>query len=97
VRFRLVLALLAAVVERHYGRKAGLPAYALASAVGVSRLQRNKHYLSDVLAGATLGYILGRTVARVNGRPLEGSKGPQVSLTPVVGRRTRALVVAVTF
>ena len=88
---------LATVVERHYGWKAGLPAYAVASAVGVSRLQRNKHYLSDVLAGATLGYIVGRTVARVNGQPLEGPAGPQVSLTPVVGRRTRALVVAVTF
>ena len=88
---------LATVVERHYGWKAGLPAYAVASAVGVSRLQRNKHYLSDVLAGATLGYIVGRTVARVNGQPLEGPEGPQVSLTPVVGRRTRALVVAVTF
>jgi membrane-associated phospholipid phosphatase len=88
---------LAAVVERHYGWKAGLPAYAVASAVAVSRLQRNKHYVSDVLAGATLGYIVGRTVARVNGQPLEGPKGPQVTLTPVVGRRTRALVVAVTF
>jgi len=88
---------LAAVVERHYGWKAGVPAYALASAVGVSRLQRNKHYLSDVLAGATLGYLVGRTVVRVNGRPLEAPKGPQVSVSPVVGRRTRALMVAVTF
>jgi hypothetical protein len=88
---------LAVVVERHYGWKAGLPAYALASAVAVSRLQRNKHYLSDVLAGATLGYIVGRTVVRVNGGPVGSSKGAQVSLSPVVGRRTRALVVAVTF
>ena len=88
---------LAAVVERHYGWKAGLPAYAVASAVAVSRLQRNKHYVSDVLAGATLGYIVGRTVARVNGRPLDGPKGPQVSLTPLVGRRVRALVVSVSW
>jgi hypothetical protein len=88
---------LAAVAERHYGWKAGVPAYALASAVAASRLQRNKHYLSDVLAGATLGYIVGRTVVRVNGRPLGGPKGPQVSLSPVLARRTRALLVAVTF
>ena len=88
---------LAAVVERHYGWKGGVPAYALASAVAVSRLQRNKHYLSDVLAGATLGYVVGRTVARVNGGPVGSSKGPQVSLSPIVGRRTRAVVVAVTF
>jgi len=63
----------------------------------VSRLQRNKHYLSDVLAGATLGYIVGRTVVRVNGGPAGAAKGPQVSLSPVLGRRTRALVVAVKF
>jgi hypothetical protein len=88
---------LAAVLDRHYGWKAGGPAYALASAVAVSRLQRNKHYLSDVLAGATLGYVVGRTVVRVNGGPVGSSKGAQVSLSPVVGRRTRALVVAVTF
>ena len=88
---------LATVVERHYGWKAGLPAYALASAVAVSRLQRNKHYLSDVMAGATLGYIVGRTVVRVNGRPLEASRGLQVSVSPVVGRRTRAMSVAVSF
>jgi membrane-associated phospholipid phosphatase len=88
---------LAAVVERHYGWKAGIPAYALASAVGVSRLQRNKHYLSDVLAGATLGYVVGRTVVRVNGRPLEKPKGPRVSLNPVVGRRIHALLVSLSF
>jgi membrane-associated phospholipid phosphatase len=88
---------LATVVERHYGWKAGLPAYALASLVGVSRLQRNKHYLSDVLGGATLGYIVARTVVRVNGGAVEGTKGPQVSLSPVVGRRTRALLVGLSF
>jgi membrane-associated phospholipid phosphatase len=88
---------LAAVVERHYGWKGGVPAYALASAVAVSRLQRNKHYLSDVMAGATLGYLVGRTVVRVNGRPLEASRGPQVSVSPILGRRTRALSLAVSF
>jgi membrane-associated phospholipid phosphatase len=88
---------LAAVVERHYGWKGGVPAYALASVVAASRLQRNKHYLSDVMAGATLGYLVGRTVVRVNGRPLEASRGPQVSVSPILGRRTRALSLAVSF
>ncbi len=88
---------LAAVAERHYGWKAGVPAYAVASLVAVSRLQRNKHNLSDVAAGAAVGYIVGRTVVRVNGgRPGPGS-GASISVTPVVGRRTRGLVVAVAF
>ncbi|MCU0250456.1 MAG: phosphatase PAP2 family protein [Vicinamibacterales bacterium] len=88
---------LAAVAERHYGWKAGLPAYTLASLVAVSRLQRNKHYLSDVMAGATLGYIIGRTVVRVNGQPLLSPRGPQLSLSPVISKRTRGLVAQVEF
>jgi len=88
---------LAAVAERHYGWKAGLPAYTLAGLVAVSRLQRNKHYLSDVMAGATLGYLVGRTVVRVNGQPLQAPPGPQFSLTPVITRRSRALVAGITF
>jgi len=89
---------LAAVAERHYGWKAGLPAYTLASLVAVSRLHRNKHYLSDVMAGATLGYIVGRTVVRVNGKPLDPPRGgAHLSLSPVVGRRTRGIAATVTF
>ena len=88
---------LAAVAERHYGWKAGVPAYALASAVAVSRLQRNKHYLSDAMAGATLGYIVGRTVVRVNGQPLDPPRGAHLSLSPVISRRTRAVVACVEF
>jgi membrane-associated phospholipid phosphatase len=88
---------LAAVAERHYGWKAGVPAYTLASLVAVSRLQRNKHYLSDVMAGATLGYIVGRTVVRVNGQPLDPPRGAHLSLSPVISRRTRAVVACVEF
>jgi membrane-associated phospholipid phosphatase len=88
---------LAVVAERHYGWKAGLPAYTLASAVAVSRLQRNKHYLSDVMAGATLGYIVGRTVARVNSLAVDKPRVARFHLSPVVGRRARALVATVEF
>jgi membrane-associated phospholipid phosphatase len=88
---------LAVVAERHYGWKAGVPAYALASAVAVSRLQRNKHYLSDVLAGSTLGYIVGRTVVRVNGQPFDRPRAAQLSLSPIVTRHSRAVVAGITF
>jgi len=54
------------VADRHYGWRVGVSAYVLASGIGLSRVERNKHYLSDVLAGATLGIIVGRTVTRVN-------------------------------
>jgi len=66
---------LATVLERHYGWKAGVPAYAVAATMGYSRIVRDKHWLSDVVAGATLGYIVGRTVVRVNGKPLSATAG----------------------
>lgn len=52
----------AAVIERHFGWKAGIPAYALAAYVAGSRLQENKHYLSDVVFGAAVGTVSGRAV-----------------------------------
>lgn len=52
----------ATVLQRHYGWKVGIPAYAVASYVGASRLNANKHYLSDVAFGAALGIVAGRTV-----------------------------------
>jgi membrane-associated phospholipid phosphatase len=88
---------LAAVAERHWGWKVGIPAYGLAGAVALSRLQMNAHYLSDVMAGATLGYIVGRTVVRVNSRPATKTGGSSVSLSPLVTRRTRAMVLHVEF
>jgi membrane-associated phospholipid phosphatase len=58
---------LAAVASHHYGWKVGVPAYALASGIGLSRIESSRHHLSDVLAGATLGLVVGRTVARLDG------------------------------
>jgi hypothetical protein len=89
---------LATCVERHFGWRVSLPAYLVASAVGVSRLQRNKHHLSDVTAGAALGYVVARTVARVNDRPRGGpSRAAQLGLRPFVGRHAGGLVVSVAF
>jgi membrane-associated phospholipid phosphatase len=90
---------LATVAERHYGWKIGVPAYLLAGVVGASRVEQNKHYLSDVFAGATLGYIVARTVVRANGRPLEGgtSRGPELNLAPILARDARGLRLSVAF
>ena len=52
----------AAVVERHFGWKGSLAAYAVAAYVSASRLHDNRHYLSDVVFGAAVGTIAGRTV-----------------------------------
>jgi len=56
--------MIATVIDQHYGHKPGFIAYGVAAAVAASRLERNVHWLSDVAAGATFGYIIGRTVSR---------------------------------
>jgi hypothetical protein len=45
----------AGAVYRNHGWMLGVPALAMASFVGFSRLNDNAHYLHDVLFGATLG------------------------------------------
>lgn len=58
---------LAGVASHHYGWKVGVPMYALATGIGLSRIESDRHHLSDVIAGATLGLIVGRTVTRLDG------------------------------
>jgi membrane-associated phospholipid phosphatase len=76
---------LAAVANHHYGWKIGVPAYVLASGIGLSRIEKDKHYLSDVLAGATLGIIVGRTVGRLDGE--QPAKKRQISVGPATDPR----------
>jgi hypothetical protein len=55
---------LAAVIDEYYGHRAGLPAYTLASLIGWSRIDERDHDLSDVVFGAALGYVIGKSVAK---------------------------------
>lgn len=55
---------LAAVTEVLYGPWFGIPSFALASLVGVSRIDSNKHVASDVVAGALLGTLIGIGTAK---------------------------------
>jgi PAP2 superfamily len=52
----------ATVIERHLGWRKALLAYAIASYVATSRLHDDQHWLSDVVFGAAVGTIAGRTV-----------------------------------
>jgi membrane-associated phospholipid phosphatase len=52
----------ASVLQSDLGWKVGLPAYAMATWVAASRVQAKRHYLSDVIAGATVGILAGRSV-----------------------------------
>jgi membrane-associated phospholipid phosphatase len=52
----------ATVIERHLGWRKSILGYAIASYVAMSRIHDNQHYLSDVIFGAAVGSIAGRTV-----------------------------------
>jgi membrane-associated phospholipid phosphatase len=54
----------ASVLERHFGWKAGIPTYIAATYVATSRLHENRHFLSDVIFGASVGMAAGRSVTR---------------------------------
>ena len=66
----------ATVLQRHYGWKAGVPAYAMASYVAASRIHDRRHFLSDVAFGAAVGIVSGWTVTM-------GDGDAQVTLAPV--------------
>jgi membrane-associated phospholipid phosphatase len=52
----------ATVLQRNFGWKVGVPAYAMAGYVAASRVQVKRHFLSDVTFGAALGVVAGRAV-----------------------------------
>lgn len=49
----------AASLENRYGWKVGVPAFALASFVGVARVEAKRHHWYDVVAGAAIGSASG--------------------------------------
>jgi hypothetical protein len=80
----------AAVLHRHYGWKIGIPAYLVGGYVATARVHDNRHYLSDVVFGAAMGFAGERTVMR-SGRytvRFVPAAGPQMaSLTVFVSPR----------
>jgi membrane-associated phospholipid phosphatase len=53
----------APVVAKHWGWKAGIPAYVLAVSTGFARMEERRHYSADVLFGAAIGLVVGYAVA----------------------------------
>ena len=67
----------AAVVQRHFGVKAAIPAYGAAALISGARLQANSHYPTDIILGAAIGMLSGRAATFELGRR-------RVSLSPAV-------------
>ncbi len=67
----------ATVLQRHFGWKTGVPAYAVASYVAASRIHDKRHFLSDVAFGAAVGVVSGWTVTVGQGKA-------QMDVAPIV-------------
>jgi len=54
----------ATVFAKEYGDKAYVPfiAYSAATLIGLSRITENKHWATDVLTGAVIGYMAGKNI-----------------------------------
>jgi len=50
----------ATVLDRQYGGAVGWTAYGVAAFVAASRVVGNRHFFSDVMAGAAIGRLFGR-------------------------------------
>ena len=69
----------ATVLQNRYGWKLGAPAYGIAAYVAAQRVSADRHYLSDVILGATIGIVSARTVTL-------GVGGSRFAVTPMAVR-----------
>ena len=81
----------AGVLQKRHGWRAGIPAYLLATYVAVTRIKTQKHFASDVLAGATIGTLIG-----VNFVPSRNST-KAMGMVPLIGRRYAGIDAEVRF
>ena len=96
---------LATVIANEYHDRplVQITAYGIASAVSVARFTGQKHYLSDVLVGSTMGYGIGRYVYHTHHRKSSASgdeeesserSRPRPLIAPVYSRGMREYGVA---
>jgi membrane-associated phospholipid phosphatase len=78
----------AAVLAEQYGHTAAWLGYPLASLVGLARIESDAHWASDVLAGAALGYGVGKAIAWQRAKRAQRRPGsPEALLVPMFSPR----------
>jgi membrane-associated phospholipid phosphatase len=89
---------LAAVIAGHYRQPwVRVTAFLVAGSVGLARIHLNKHYASDIVAGALIGTAVGGTVVSLGERRRAKSSSARFAITPVFLRRGGALRVSAAF
>ena len=86
----------AAVFSHYYGWKWGIPLYAAAGLIAVSRVEKGEHWPSDVAAGAAIGLLAGRsgilTTERLSGARKKLSR---LAIAPILGAHRWGVSVSV--
>ncbi len=83
----------AGYIYEEHGIQWGVPALSLATLVGASRINDNRHYLHDVLFGATIGLAYGLGVSKIDKvRRQREQKKSQFSVAPIIGQQLKGLV-----
>jgi hypothetical protein len=71
--------------------------YAFSGLVGVSRIETGRHWPSDVIAGAALGYISGRTAILGSSRESSRSRKTSLMIMPAYGRDWRGISASIRY
>lgn len=88
-------ATLAASVSEMYDwdLRIAVPMYTITAFVGASRIQANEHYLSDVVAGITLGTVVGMSFARNQKEKDSIGTSSNLAVLPILDGSYKGLVV----
>jgi hypothetical protein len=88
---------IATVLAERYGKIAAWIAYPLATLVGLQRIQSDVHWASDVLAGAALGWGVGKAVVRLRAARADAER--KITFAPTFGPQGRGagIMVRLTF
>jgi membrane-associated phospholipid phosphatase len=74
----------ASVLHEFYGPKVGIPAYIMASLVAYRMMDTGDHWASDIVFGATLGWVVGHSIASKYQSP-EVAGFNIIPFTPTIG------------
>jgi len=77
-----VFAMMTVIAHQYDSWYVKIPAYTFATSVAVQRMNDKKHWISDLLIGGTLGYLVGDTIVN---RSLYGSQ--KLSIKPLLDSR----------
>jgi membrane-associated phospholipid phosphatase len=89
---------LATVISHHYHPLwMKISAYGLAGLVGVSRIDHNAHFVSDVVAGALLGTAIGHSVVKFNQGADRKDAQTEWMVLPITGDHKKGMAVDIRF